>query len=193
MAFEAKFDTKKFEEALEKTPGRLFVGMRLSFTKIGNDYIRTLTKERLSGAGDKSLARRTGTLARSFAKTVAGSELNELNLMIFTDVKYAPIHQFGGTIRPKKGKYLAIPLGAAKTRAGVARWTSPRDVPDLKYGGRSAAGNILLRTVDGTPMFVLVRQVTIKPRLGMFETWDKEFPGYVEVLNTKVGEVLRRI
>lgn len=34
------------------------------------------------------------------------------------------------TITPKKGKYLAIPIGAGLTASGVARYSSPRQVPD---------------------------------------------------------------
>jgi len=46
-------------------------------------------------------------------------------------VRYARIQEHGGTIVPRSGKFLAIPVGPALTGAGVSRFASPRDVPDL--------------------------------------------------------------
>jgi hypothetical protein len=38
----------------------------------------------------------------------------------------------GGTIKPKKGRMLAIPLGPILTGRGVPRYKSPREEPDLQ-------------------------------------------------------------
>lgn len=78
---------------------------------------------------------------------------------------YAGIHMRGGVIRPKRGHYLAIPLPAAQTPAGVTRF-SPREV----VGGffiRSKNGNLLLvQKVAGgiRPLFVMKTQVTLPRR-----------------------------
>lgn len=61
----------------------------------------------------------------------------------------AAIHEHGGTIKPVKANMLAIPLDAAKTPSGIARWSSPLEVPGL-FAIKSKAGNVLLvrRTVE---------------------------------------------
>lgn len=80
-----------------------------------------------------------------------------------SELPYARAHEDGATIRPKRGKYLAIPLPAAKTAAGVTRGEFSRlgglrAVPNLQVI-RSKAGNLLLvrPNKDGTvtPLFVL--------------------------------------
>lgn len=79
-------------------------------------------------------------------------------------VKYARTQEFGATIQAKRSRYLAIPLEAARTGAGVARWPGPRSVPGLFFI-RSKAGNPLLVVRDGDgirPMFALKERVTIK-------------------------------
>lgn len=78
----------------------------------------------------------------------------------------AKAHEFGATIRPKRGKYLFIPVksAAAARRAGVA----------LKRGQK--------------PKVLRVRRVTIKRRLGFFATW-RAFRG--EAIQ-RMGEALKR-
>jgi phage gpG-like protein len=87
-------------------------------------------------------------------------------------VKYARIHEFGGTITPKKAQYLAIPMAAAKTGTGVSRYESPRQVPGL-FVFKSKAGNLLLARREGKKgklklFFVLKKSVKIpaRPYLG---------------------------
>jgi phage virion morphogenesis protein len=50
--------------------------------------------------------RETGRLMGSLSRRVRGNQV-----VVGTNVIYAAIHQFGGTIRPKKGKRLAFRLG----------------------------------------------------------------------------------
>lgn len=69
-----------------------------------------------------------------FGRTVQGSPLSAIlsaggrtggrNLI------YARIQDQGGTIRPVRRKWLAIPTPEVKTAAGVARYASPRDYPE---------------------------------------------------------------
>jgi len=82
------------------------------------------------------------------------------------DVKYAALQEWGGTVKPKKSRHLAIPLPAARTAAGVSRYPSPRAVPGLFFL-KSKAGNLLLVQRDGDkirPMYVLKDRVTVPAR-----------------------------
>ena len=76
----------------------------------------------------------------------------------------------GGTITPKRGKYLPIPVGPALTGARVPRYASARDVPDLHFIPRTRSGNPILAKIVGRgtrrhlePYFVLKTSVTIGP------------------------------
>jgi len=80
--------------------------------------------------GGKVLKRRTGHLARSTLFRFVIHKGKDDYEILFTTAKYGPIHERGGVIRPKRAKYLTIPLGANKTPAGVARYSAP-EIPDL--------------------------------------------------------------
>jgi hypothetical protein len=190
MSVEITLDTKGFNKACFIFPKSLFSNMRESFRNVGNEFLKTLTVERLKGR--PGLMRRTGSLARSFGKVVIGNSTDDLLLSVYTDSKYARIHEHGGTIKPKPGrKYLAIPLNPAKTGSGVSRFGSPRNIAGLKFGGFSKAGNIILRNVQGVPMFVLVSQVKIPARLGMFSTWERDSGKNVKIINEGIAKTLK--
>ena len=82
-----------------------------------------------------------------------------------TDVEYAKIHEYGGTIVPKKAKFLAIPITDAARRQG------PREFPgklhvvatDTKTS-RITMHSAVLADEAGTPQYALVRSVTIPAR-----------------------------
>jgi hypothetical protein len=78
------------------------------------------------------------------------------------DVVYARIQELGGTITPRNGKFLAIPLAPALTGAGVSRYKSPRDVPGLSFRGNANRGALVDKA--GVPWYALVKSVTIRPK-----------------------------
>jgi hypothetical protein len=87
-------------------------------------------------------------------------------------IKIAAANEFGAVIKPKKGKFLTIPL------VPEAKGKSPRSFGDLKLirkkGSKGEAGGILAR-VNGTniePIFALVKQVIIPERSFMRETFE---------------------
>ena len=83
------------------------------------------------------------------------------------DVVYAGVHEYGATITPKRGKYLRIPLGPAKTQAGLDRYPTPLRVSGagLFFVRKSKAGRLLLiHKPSGVPWYMLVPSVTIRAR-----------------------------
>lgn len=125
----------------------------------------------------------TGVLMNSIRATVSGGVLS-----VFTDVAYAGLHQYGGTIRPVKARKLAIPVTREAKRAG-----SPRKMVGLRFAtfpsGKGIAytqqgtGNRASRTVH----FVLVDEVTVpaRPFLGFS-------PAFVERLGRLFADELQR-
>lgn len=142
-----------------------------------------MTELALDGAGearDLIVARferggvRTGRLHKSLAG-VARERGGTLEAVVSAggrtggaDVRYARPHEEGAIIRPKRGKFLAIPMPAALTGAGVARG-GPRDFPNLRFQpGRDGSTAWLVqesgrgKTSRSVLMFKLVRRVEIK-------------------------------
>lgn len=98
-----------------------------------------VSRTMLSG---QRLKRRTGSLARSITGTglrVDGVPAMRVGIFRGPALKYAGVQEFGTkgknpespypTIRPKKGKALAMPLEPALTPAGVERYGGPRNFP----------------------------------------------------------------
>lgn len=75
------------------------------------------------------------------------------------------IHEHGGIIKPKRKPFLAIPL--TKGREPVDFWMQGRKNP-ANVVGMSTAGGAL------RPVVVLVKSVTIPPRLRFLETFRIE-------------------
>jgi hypothetical protein len=94
---------------------------------VGPGLVRHIQREKLDG---QALHRRTGQGARSiFSRVVVvGDEATgaiELHVGANLAVaKYMRAQERGATITPKRGRFLTIPLDAAKTAAGVARFTA---------------------------------------------------------------------
>ncbi|MGH2271391.1 hypothetical protein ACQ9LF_06290 [Anaerohalosphaeraceae bacterium U12dextr] len=134
-------------------------------------------RRHLSG---QSLRRRTGSLARALTgwriakyQAMVGiqdqSAVNAYAWLLGDEIK---------TIVPTQGKYLAIPIGQNLTKAGVARYDSPRSVPGgfflktksgkLLFGIMDGAGNQsrirskTRKTARFVPLFVMKESVTIK-------------------------------
>lgn len=150
--------------------------------RTGQRFVAQMQREHLSGpTGPTSLSVRTGALRRSLTQTVTaqgdGAAL-DVSVGSFT-AAYARIHEYGGIIRPIRSKYLAIPIGKALTRAGVARF-SPRNFPGELHFIRSRKGNKLLVQFIGKgkrrrmePMFVLKESVTIPARMNFRRTFQQ--------------------
>jgi phage gpG-like protein len=80
------------------------------------------------------------------------------------NIKYAAIHEFGGTIKPVNKQFLAIPIGANRRPDGMARITTQELMGGL---GKSFIRDGIIYLDEGkkiTPMFKLQRSVTIPAR-----------------------------
>jgi len=117
------------------------------------------------------LQRRTGHLRASIGSIVETSS-DGLVAVVGSGVRqgkrlpYADIQETGGTVRPSVKSWLTIPLSAAKTSAGVTRFTA-QDVKNgnTKYEGSFIRNGIIFGKTRRkiTPLFVLKKSVQIRP------------------------------
>jgi len=118
----------------------------------------------------QELKRRTGRLAGA----IEGKLLKPFEASIGIHKRSdALVHKYAWllgdeekTITPKRSKFLAIPIGEGLTKAGVARYKSPRDVPE-GFFIKSKAGNLLFGIKRGKrgkfrALFVLVKSVFVQ-------------------------------
>lgn len=162
--------------------------------------------------GARNVGQRSGQLARSFGHSVKGDRIDRLHLdvgfgpparpWVGRDVaRYARTHLVGGgvgTIHPRKGKYLAIPID--RTRAGMARQSSIADLGAKIIFVRRAAGASSAKrfrapldptkafafpmrgrdgwvvTYGGKPKFLLVRSVRVPERVPLHEAFKAYEP-----------------
>lgn len=191
-------NTAELRRAFKAFPASMINELRKEWGAEGQDFIKTIQKERF-GPETKSdqLATRTGTLRRSFRKKITGRSFDNFVLLLFTNVPYARIQEEGGTIKPEKAQFLAIPTQFAKTAAGVPKYSGPlRDNPELQARGvypiATPWGLVLMAGDTDEPLFSLVRQVKIPPRLGMKDTLDKKADDFIRAANRAAQNVWRR-
>jgi phage gpG-like protein len=149
-----------------------------------SDYVFDVDRKMKQSLTGIDLNVRTGALRRSFGVTVSGSNLNDLSASNYTDSKYAPIHQYGGTIRAKNkylrvpgGPYLNIPSNNNQTPSGVTR---------MSAGQVFAAGGHIVKInaprarymvmLQGVAMYWLVKSVDIPKRMKFEETSEAGIP-----------------
>ena len=177
---------RKLKKELKKVQGKLLTDAKKVLNK-NSTLLASYTRQNFMQGGTTStrLRKRSGRLAASTKPIKARSVKGGLAAGIRVGTTYAGVH-IGRpgkttTIRPKRGKYLAIPLDAAKTKkAGVARG-GPGD--EHLWGDtfvkRSRAGNLIIfgtqkyqrgaragqRKGNLTPLFVLKKSVKIQTRI----------------------------
>jgi len=132
---------------------------------LGSKYVSTIIASTyLSG---QALKMRTGNLA----KALDGWRTAPLEAMIGVREGSAVEHykwllgEEDMTIIPTKSKFLAIPIGENLTRAGVAKFTSPRQVEGgffIKVGGRLLFGYKRGKRGKFRALFVLVKSVLVQ-------------------------------
>lgn len=100
-------DDAAFQKALSKAPAKV-----KSLIKDGMEQSALLVQNQAKINAPFI----TGNLRRSIT-----SEIKPLSAKIGTDVIYAKIQEFGGTIRPKAGKYLTFKVNGRWVRTTMSR------------------------------------------------------------------------
>lgn len=136
----------------------------------------------LNAAKEKA-PRKTSTLARSLSADVGLSAEGGVEIEIGTDVIYARIQEYGGTIRAK-GKFLAIPVTSGARSAG-----SPRLFPgDLRFVGSSRGGT--LRDAGGQVQYALVPSVTLTAHPYLRPAFDEQQDAATAEVGRALAELL---
>lgn len=141
--------SKSLQKFAQNAPAMVRRGMEQGLRELAM-RVEGAAKRLVYGGGDDHLTGDTGRLRQSITH-----EVNALKARVGSNLVYAPIHEFGGTIRPTSARNLAIPIGTYKG--------SPREHADLDFI-RTHSGTKLLVDQAGTAQYVLRPYVTLKSR-----------------------------
>ena len=156
-------------KGLETFPARVLQGIAKALDLENELTVGHIVATRMTGTGpfpaeEGKLGVRTGRLRRSLRPSQARVVGSYVLSSIGTNVEYAGIHEFGGTIpahdiRPKKGKALRFMVGGAvifASRVHMPAVTMPRRAPisrgieERVENYRHAVGAAVLSTWDQT-------------------------------------------
>jgi len=165
----------------------------------GNHVLR-VWQHRLVGSGsDDTLHSRTGNTRRQLRVSPPKKDGISWSIRVGaagTSGKILRAHEEGATIRPKNRKFLTIPLGPAKTGAGVARGPA-RSFPDtffLRFGGKLF---LMRQKTKGRgkgsleALFVLVTRVKLPKRRTAYRTSKDAAPKIRELYGRAVALAVR--
>ena len=122
---------------------------------------------------------RTRTLSRSLASEHEEIMPTRVTDAIGTNLEYGPIQEYGGTIRAKKGKYLAIPIGRLKG-SPVGKNLSLR---------KTGSGTLFLVDDAGQAQYVLKESVAIPAKPYLRPAYDTNQVKAQEA----IGKVLKQL
>jgi phage gpG-like protein len=153
---------------------------------------RHIKMEKLSG---QVLHVRSGRLRSSISHRLEPIG-QDLTARVGTNLVYARIHEFGGTITPKRAANLAIPTEIAKTPAGVPRYTARQLIAAPSRGGfvRTFFRNRKLYGVTRSgkvrAVFVLVKSLTLPERSYMRSSLNEKRAEIIQTISAAVSEAL---
>ena len=190
--------TQRVTQRLAKAPRVVHAASVEGMRRVGLGLQRHLNGSILSG---QLLKVRTGNLRRATFYRVEEAR-DTVSAVLGIDHRKAPygrIHEKGGTIRPKRARHLTIPLPAALTGAGVARFTASQVIANpgsFGYTGTFTRNKVIFGTRgEGVvePLFALKTQVTIKAVGYLAHTVDDKRSWILAELQAAVDRGVREL
>lgn len=136
---------------------------------------------------------KTGNLKRNIGQTPVVKGY----CRVVSRARYSHIQEYGGTIRPKKGKRLPVPLNWEAQRmqqrlgaGGSLKSYKLRLIPASKPGGNPYLVKVVGKKQKLVSMFVLVKKVTIKPHPFMRPSLEKARPRMVAQMKGAVRAIM---
>jgi len=158
----------------------LFKGVTYAATHVASEYLTGQALKSRSGLLAKAVQ---GWLAAPFdgvVGVVAGSAVEAYKWLLSDEQK---------VIRPVRSKFLAIPIGENLTAAGVAKYSSPRQVPEGFFV--TSKGRLLFGYKRGERgkfrvLFALVKSVFVQGSGALYDGVVDAEPRMVELIAAEV-------
>lgn len=186
---------KQLDKDLKQTAPILKRELKSYLESLSEAAYRRHSRPWPSGTTDKTLSRRSGRAIESLKTNikVSGSTISDIKGHL-GGVFYLNTQEYGATIRPKRSKYLTVPLPPALNPDGTPKKPNARAWKNT-FIATSRKGNLLIfQRIDKkiVPLYVLKKEVKIPPRLGMKQSIEVSLPYFVDrVVDQMVKELLR--
>ena len=186
---------------VDELPDRMLSTAKTQY-RLAAQRASNAVKDRITDGAGGTLTSRTGQLRRSIQYDVYGGTLDTLGASVFSAeafASYAPVHELGATIRAKKayarlpgGPYLHFPIGQNLTPKGAQRMSGAEVFARGAYVAKNKENKRFPYRVvlNEKLMFLLVKQVTIEPRLKMVKTVSDEIPTLLSALKDAAQEAI---
>lgn len=131
------------------------------------------------GTSATTLASRSGKGLQSIKDSIKVSLDGEGGVTGSISTGKMTVHETGATITPTRAQYLTVPLTPALNSRGLPLRASAREW-DNTFIATSKRGNLIIfqkgpgRSI--TPLYLLKKSVTIRPRLGMSQMFEDMVP-----------------
>lgn len=128
-----------------------------------------------------------GTLAASVKHRLEKFGGLSLAGVVYSNLVYAAIHEFGGTVTPKDAKWLTIPFEGVQGRA--------MDYQDTFFA-KTASGNLVLfqkRGGEAIPLFLLVKKAEIPARPWLNPALENNREAVTTIIGDAVKEALASV
>jgi hypothetical protein len=194
-------DTKNLERAIKIAPRVLKFELADGMDRIGKGFLKRFRQKQLQGPPEGIRGASGHGLFGTFKRvSLVSPTIDGMGIEIFSNSKIARLHETGGIIRSKSGGRLAVPLSARsemfKKDKLLARYKKPYELKNIKamrFKGKTFLARVTKRAQKILPLYVLKRQVRIKPRLGFYRTWDGLVNYRIDILNKSIEKALRKI
>ena len=192
-----KIDENSINKLKAKLKGIEFDNQQSIIKKMVKAVGISVHERLVENVSNRILKRRTGNLARSIQWRTVESK-NGISLFVGSGVltggrvPYANILETGGVIRPKRAKWLTIPLRGALTKAGATKNPSARDFPNT-FIKKSKSGNLIIfqKAKGGIiPLFVLKKSVTIPEKAYLSKTLETMKPRIFSIMDETLQKEL---
>jgi hypothetical protein len=196
-----EIDTRALDRAIKIAPRVLKYELADGLDRIGKGFLKRFRQQQLQGPPGVRGASGHGLLGTFKRVFLVSPDIEGMGIEIFSESKIAKLHETGGTVKDPGGKRLAVPLSArsemftpqGKLRARYKKPKELKNVRAMRWRGVTFLARVTKRAAKILPLYVLKRQVRIKPRLGFYRTWDGLVNYRIDILNKSIANALRKI
>lgn len=196
-----EIDKRELEKAIKIAPRVLKYELGDGMDRISKGFLKRFRQQQLQGPPGVRGASGFGLFGTFKRVFLVSPTIEGMGMEVFSDSKIAKLHETGGIVRDPSGGRLAVPLSArtqmftskGKLRGRYKRVRDLKNIKAMRFHGKTFLARVTKRAKKILPLYVLKRQVRIKPRLGFYRTWDGLVNYRINILNKSIEKALRKI
>ena len=196
-----EINKRALDRAIKIAPRVLKFELGDGLDRISKGFLKRFRKQQLQGPPGVRGASGYGLFGMFKRVFLVSPTIEGMGIEVFSNSKIAKLHETGGIVKNPGGGRLAVPLSArtqmftakGKLRGRYKRPRELKNVHPMRFKGKTFLAKVTKRAQKILPLYVLKRQVRLKPRLGFYRTWDGLVNYRINILNKSVEKALRKI